>query len=58
MLKMQSGCEDNLEVRYAIKFGVKLGKYATETFEMLQTAYGQACMSPASVLFMVAEKVQ
>ena len=35
--KMQS---DTLEERYAIKFCFKLGKHATETYGMLQTAYG------------------
>ncbi len=35
---MQSGCEDTLEDRYAIKFCFKLGKNATETYGMLQTA--------------------
>ena len=29
--KMQSGCEDTIEERYAIKFCFKLGKTATET---------------------------
>ena len=33
--KMQSGCEDTLEERYAIKFCFKLGKNATETYGML-----------------------
>ena len=37
--KMQSGREDTLEERYAIKFGFKLGKNATETYGMLQTAF-------------------
>ena len=44
--KMQS---DALEVRYAIKFCFKLGKNATETYEMLQTAFGASCMNRASV---------
>ena len=35
--KMQSGREDILEERYAIKFCFKLGKNATETYGMLQT---------------------
>ena len=35
--KMQSEREDTLEERYAIKFCFKLGKYATETYRMLQT---------------------
>ena len=39
--KMQSGREDTLEERYAIKFCFKLGKNATETYGMLQTAFGQ-----------------
>ena len=33
--KMQSGHEDTLEERYAIKFCFKLGKNATETYGML-----------------------
>ena len=36
---MQSGREDTLEERYAIKFCFKLGKNATETYRMLQTAF-------------------
>ena len=40
---MQSGREDTLEKRYAIKFCFKLGKTATETYGMLQTAYGPSC---------------
>ena len=44
--KMQS---DTLEERYAIKFCFKLGKNATETYGMLQTASGQSCMNQASV---------
>ena len=46
---MQSGCEDSLEERYAIKFCFKLGKNATETYGMLQTAFGVSCMNQASV---------
>ena len=38
--KMQSGREDTLEERYVIKFYFKLGKNATETYGMLQTAFG------------------
>ena len=37
---MQSGRGDTLEERYAIKFCFKLGKNATETYEMPQTAFG------------------
>ena len=48
--KMQSGREDTLEERYAIKFCFKLGKNATETYGMLQTAFGASCMNRASVL--------
>ena len=44
---MQSGRE---EERYAIKFCFKLGKNATETYGMLQTAFGASCMNRASVL--------
>ena len=47
--KMQSGCEDTLEERYAIKFCCKLGKNATETYGMLQTAFRPYCMNQASV---------
>ena len=46
---MQSGRQDTLEERYAIKFCFKLGKNATETYEMLQTAFGASCMNQASV---------
>ena len=46
---MQSGCEDTLEERYAIKFCFKLGKNATETYGMLQTALGPSCMNQVSV---------
>ena len=38
-----------LEERYAIKFCFKLGKTATETYGMLQTAYGPSCMNGSSV---------
>ena len=44
--KMQS---DTLEERYAIKFCLKLGKNATETYRMLQTAFRPSCMNRASV---------
>ena len=37
--KMQSGREDTLEERYAIKLCFKLGKNATEIYRMLQTAF-------------------
>ena len=47
--KMQSGCEDTLRERYAIKFCFKLGKNATEMYGMLQTAFGPSCMNRASV---------
>ena len=47
--KMQSGCEETLEERYAIKFCFKLGKNATETYGMLQTAFRPSCMNRASV---------
>ena len=46
---MQSGREDTLEERYAMKFCFKLGKNATETYGMLQTAFGASCMNRASV---------
>ncbi len=46
---MLSGREDILEERYAIKLCFKLGKNATETYGMLQTAFGPHCMNRASV---------
>ena len=46
---MQSGCEDTLEKRYAIKFCFKLGKNAMETYGMLHTAFIASCMNQASV---------
>ena len=46
---MQSGCEDTLEEIYAIKFGFKLGKNATEMYGMLQTAFGPSFMNQASI---------
>ena len=47
--KMQSGREDTLEERYAIKFCFKLGKNATEMYGMLQTAFRPSCMNRVSV---------
>ena len=47
--KMQSGREGNLEERYKIKFCFQLGKNATETYGILQTAFGASCMNRASV---------
>ena len=38
-----------LEERYAIKFCFKLGKNATETYGMLQTAFWPSCMNRTSV---------
>ena len=47
---MQSGREETLEERYAIKFCFKLGtNAATETYGMLQTAFRPSCMNRASV---------
>ena len=46
---MQSGREDTLEERYAIKFCFKLRKNATETYGMLRTAFRPSCMNRASV---------
>ena len=43
--KMQS---DTLKERYAIKLCSKLGKNATETYEILQTAFRPSCMNQAS----------
>ena len=47
--KMQSGREDTLEERYAIRLRFKHGKNATETYGMLQTAFRPSCMNRASV---------
>ena len=47
--KMWSGREDTLEEQYAIKFCFKLGKNATETYGMHQTAFWPSCMNRASV---------
>ena len=46
---MQSGREDTLEEQYAIKFCFKLGKNATETYGMLQTAFRPSCINRASI---------
>ena len=46
---MQSGREDTLKERCAIKLCFKLGKNATETYGMLQTAFGASCMNRESV---------
>ena len=47
--KMQSGREDTLEERYAIKLCFKLGKNARETYGTLQTAFRTSCMNRSSV---------
>ena len=47
--KMQSGRDDTLKERYAIKFCFKLGKNVTKTYSMLQTAFGASCMNRALV---------
>ena len=49
-LKIQSGREDTLEERYAVKFCFKFGKNATEPYGMFQTAFGASCMNRASVI--------
>ena len=46
---MQSGREDTLEERYAIKFCSKIGKNARKTYGMLQTAFRPSCMNRTSV---------
>ena len=46
---MQSGREDTLEERYAIKLCFKFGRNATKTYGMLQTAFRPSCMNRASV---------
>ena len=49
--KMQSGRDDTLKERYAIKFCFKLGKNATETCGMLQTAFGPTILHELSISF-------
>ena len=46
---MQSEREDTLEELYAIKIFFKLRINDTETYGMLQTAFGASCMNQASV---------
>ena len=46
---MQSGREDTLEERYAIKFCFTLGRNATETYGLLHTAFGASCMNRTSI---------
>ena len=46
---MQSGREVTLEERYAIKFCLKLGKNARDTYGMLQTSFGASGMNRVSV---------
>ena len=48
--KMHSGREDTLEERYVIKFSLKLGKNATETYGILQTAFQPFCMNRSHFL--------
>ena len=49
---MQSGREDTLEERHAIKYCFKLGKNATETYRMLQTAFS-TILHESSISFWV-----
>ena len=44
-LLIQSTMGHSLEQRYAIKFCVRLGKNATETFQMLQEGFKDDCIS-------------
>ena len=48
---MQCGHGDTLEERYAIKFCFKLGKNATETYGMLQTAFRPIILHESSISF-------
>ena len=50
--KIQSGRQDTLEERYAIKFCFKLGKNTTETYGMLQTAFGAVWSIPYEQQFL------
>ena len=40
---------ESFEQSYAIKFCVKLGESATVTYEKLQRAYGEHCLSREQV---------
>ena len=40
---------DTFKERYAIRYCFKLGKNATETYGMLQTAFGAYCMNRVQV---------
>ena len=46
---MDSGREDSLEERYALKLCFKLEINVTETYGMLQSAFGASCINRASV---------
>jgi hypothetical protein len=41
--------DGKIEQPVCIKFCVKLGKYATETLEMLHEAFGEHCLSRTAV---------
>ena len=47
--KMQSGREDTLEERNAIKFCFKLGKIPQKRMEFLRLLFDQSCMNQESV---------
>ena len=49
---------DILEERYAIKFCFKLGGNATETYGMLQTAFGASCMTISNGVVMGLEELE
>ena len=49
LLICTTGRKDTLEERYAIKFCFKLGKNATETYGMRQSAFRPSYMNQASV---------
>ena len=52
--KIQSGHEDSLEERYAIKFCFKLGKNATETYGMNASDCFWSILHESSISFWVA----
>ena len=47
--KMQSGCEDTLEERFAIKVCFKLVKTLQKRMECFRLFFGASCMNRASV---------
>ena len=56
--KMQSGREDTLKERFAIKFCFKLGKNATETYVKLQTAFDHLALIEYQLLSCIKDSMK